>query len=207
LEYFQKTAEGGNQNDKVIIYPGSLGKERGGDIMVQALELVKNRIPKVKLMLIGYFNEPYKTHLKNRIKLSGLDNNIVMLEPLAHQEVIEYIKRANVGLSLLQPSPKFEKNIPQKVFEYMACGIPVVSSDLKPIRAFIETSNCGILVDPTKPQQVAHALIFLLEHPDQARKMGQNGRKAVLEKYNWENEGQKLIELYESLLKRKPLKQ
>jgi glycosyltransferase involved in cell wall biosynthesis len=203
VEDFKKIAEGGKKKGKVIIYPGSIGKERGGDAMLQALELVKRRIPEVKLMLIGFSTEQYKAHLKDKIERSGLDDNILMLGPLAHQEVIKHIKRANVGLSLLQPSPKFEKNIPQKVFEYMACGIPVVSSDLTPIRAFLETSNCGILVDPTNPEQVADALIFFLEHPEEAEKMGQNGRQAVWEKYNWENESQKLLALYKDLLKEK----
>lgn len=201
VEDFKKIGAGCNQNDNVVIHPGSISKERGGDIMVQALELVKSRIPEVKLILIGYFNEPYKTYLRNKIERSGLEGNIIMLGSLSHREVIKYVKRANVGLSLLQPLPKFEKNIPQKVFEYMACGIPVVASDLSPIRAFIETSNCGILVDPTNPKQVADTLIFFLEHPEEARKMGENGRKAVVEKYNWEAESRKLITVYEDLLK------
>jgi len=65
----------------------------------------------------------------------------------------------------------------------------------------VEGNNCGLTVNPLDPKEIASAVEYLIEHPEEARKMGENGRKAVLEKYNWENESKKLLALYEDLLK------
>lgn len=59
----------------------------------------------------------------------------------------------------------------------------------------------GICVDPLKPEEIAKAIEYLIEHPDEARRMGENGRKAVLEKYNWENESKKFLKLYEEMIR------
>ncbi|MGD9394444.1 MAG: glycosyltransferase, partial [Dehalococcoidia bacterium] len=74
-------------------------------------------------------------------------------------------------------------------------------------KEIVEGNNCGLTVDPLNPAEIAKAIEYVIERPPEARKMGQNGNRAVLEKYNWEKESRKLIELYESLVKRKRLKQ
>jgi len=69
-------------------------------------------------------------------------------------------------------------------------------------RETIEGYECEVTVDPLSPQEIAQAIEYLLEHPEQRRRMGGNGRRAVLEKYNWGNEGQKPLVLYAELLRR-----
>ncbi len=54
-------------------------------------------------------------------------------------------------------------------------------------------------MDPTNPKEIAKAINYLIEHPDKAKEMGENSRKAVLEKYNWEKESKKLLKVYEKL--------
>jgi len=181
---------------KTVIHPGSLSSERGDDVMLDAFKIVRDTIREARLLLIGDFTTPYGAKLKRKVAEYGLEDNVTLVEYLPHDHVLEYIAKSTVGLSLLQPVPKFMKNIPQKVFEYMACGIPSVVSDLPPIRPFIEASQAGILVPPSDPKKIAEAVIFLLQHPEDARKMGENGRQAVLEKYNWEKEANKHLILY-----------
>ena len=82
----------------------------------------------------------------------------------------------------------------------MSAGIPVIASNFPLWKNIIEGNNCGICVDPTNPSQIAVAMNFLKENPEEAKIMGDNGRKAVLEKFNWENEEKKLIELYNTIL-------
>ena len=67
----------------------------------------------------------------------------------------------------------------------------------------IEGNKCGLTADPLNPREIARALEYLLEHPNEASEMGENGRKAVIEKYNWETESKELVAVYEDLLKRK----
>ncbi len=81
----------------------------------------------------------------------------------------------------------------------MACAKPVVVSNFPEVRKVVVEEDCGILVDPTSVDEIADAIIYLLEHPGEARKMGENGRRAVKEKYNWEKMERRLLEVYEGL--------
>ena len=82
----------------------------------------------------------------------------------------------------------------------MAAGLPVVASDFPLWKEIVEGNRCGITVDPLDPKAIARAIEYLLTHPEEARRMGENGRRAVEEKYNWGKEAEKLVRLYRNLL-------
>jgi glycosyltransferase involved in cell wall biosynthesis len=88
---------------------------------------------------------------------------------------------------------------PNKMFEYMAAGLPVVASDFPLWRKIIKSAECGLLTDPLNPAAIAEALVWLLRHPARAAQMGRNGRRAVAENYNWERESGSLIATYGEL--------
>jgi glycosyltransferase involved in cell wall biosynthesis len=93
-----------------------------------------------------------------------------------------------------------DDSYPVKMFEYMSVGIPVIASDFPLWRRIIEGARCGLLVDPMKPEVIAETMRWILEHPAEAEAMGQRGRKAVEQIYNWNIESLKLISLYKKLL-------
>jgi len=118
-----------------------------------------------------------------------------------HEEVYTILPRCHVGMAILHPTPNNIESVVTKLFEYMAVGLPVIASNFPLYKELIEGNNCGLTVDPLNPREIAQAVEYLIEHPDEARKMGENGRKAVVVKYNWETESKKLIDVYEDLLK------
>lgn len=85
----------------------------------------------------------------------------------------------------------------------MAAGLPVVASNFPLWEKIIEDNKCGLIVNPFEPQEIANAIKYLIGHPEDAKKMGENRRKAVLKKYNWEKEGEKLLATYSKLLGKK----
>ena len=85
--------------------------------------------------------------------------------------------------------------------EAMTSGKPVVASNFPLWREIVEGNSCSICVDPLNPKEIAQAIEYLITHPEEARRMGENGRRAVEEKYNWEKEGEKLLKLCEELVK------
>ena len=75
--------------------------------------------------------------------------------------------------------------MPNKLFEYMAAELPIIASNFPLWEEIIEGNECGLTVDPLNPKEIAEAIEYLLEHPEERHRMGENGREAVSEKYNW----------------------
>jgi glycosyltransferase involved in cell wall biosynthesis len=190
---------GPKKDEYSIIYTGGIAKAKGFETVLEALDLVARQNPEATCLILaetrnlGWLDEEHR-NLMNRLvkegklKLGGL---------VPHEEVFQYLNASTMGW---KPGPLYQEGISTKTLEYMACGKPVVFSDTPLTADIIREASCGILVDPYDAKSQASAIIYLLEHPDEAKKMGRNGRKAVLEKYNWETESQKLLNLYSELL-------
>ena len=106
---------------------------------------------------------------------------------------------AQIGLLLFHPEPNHVDAQPNKMFEYMSSGLPVIASNFPLWKQIVEGNQCGLCVDPLDPAAIAAAIDYIVSHPEEARAMGENGKKAVDEKYNWGAESIKLISLYRSL--------
>ena len=113
----------------------------------------------------------------------------------------QYSKECRVGVAILAPSENYKESYSTKMFEYMAAGMPVVTSNFPIYKKVVETHACGICVDPLNTQEIARAFEYLMLNDDEANRMGKNGRSAVEKKYNWMIENNKMLNLYEGLLK------
>lgn len=190
--------QGANRNDFTLIYVGGLAEIRGIYEMVKALEFIDEKY-RVRLKLLGKFTEQ---DFAERVKsLTGFAK-VAFLGWVPHEEVYHHLQTADVGLVCLHPEIRYQVALPVKLFEYMVAGLPVIASNFPLWKEIVEGNKCGLTVDPLNPREIAQAIEYLLEHPELRRKMGENGRRAVLEKYNWENESQKLLKIYEELCKK-----
>jgi glycosyltransferase involved in cell wall biosynthesis len=106
------------------------------------------------------------------------------------------MKRSLAGIVTFHPLPNHLDSHPTKMFEYMSSGIPVIASDFPLWRDIIEGNQCGICVDPLDPKAIAAAIDYVVTHPQAAKAMGENGRRAVLQKYNWTVQANRLIDFY-----------
>ena len=118
---------------------------------------------------------------------------------VGRKEISEILGKTRIGMVTLLPTRAYVDSLPIKMFEYMAAGIPVIASNFPIWMEIIEKHMCGICVDPSNPQAIAEAVQYLMLHPEEAQSMGENGRKASLECYNWQIEAQKLTEFYRML--------
>jgi glycosyltransferase involved in cell wall biosynthesis len=187
-------------NGKTMLHLGSQNKVRGCSVLIEAMEQVVKSVPEAMLLFVGAFHEPeYEAEIRKRIAAYGLEKAVVLTGQVPYTDVPKWLAQANIGLIALQDTEQFRTCIPTKLFEYMGCKLPVVSSDLPPARRFMEGVDCGFLVKPADPQAYAEKIKYLINHPVQAKRMGENGRNAVITEFNWETEAKKLVDLYKEL--------
>uniref|UniRef100_A0A7C3PSP8 Glycosyltransferase n=1 Tax=Dictyoglomus thermophilum TaxID=14 RepID=A0A7C3PSP8_DICTH len=178
-----------------ICYIGGISQIRGITELIKALEFVDN----VRLNLAGNFES---AELEKRIKGMKGWKKVNYYGFVGRENVYEIMARSKAGVVIFSPLPNHINSQPNKMFEYMSAGLPVITSNFPLWREIVERDNCGICVDPLNPKEIADAIRYIIEHPEEAKKMGENGRRVVLEKYNWEKESKKLLDLYKELLKR-----
>ncbi|MFZ5374093.1 MAG: glycosyltransferase family 4 protein [Campylobacterota bacterium] len=176
-----------------VCYIGGISTIRGVFEIIAAM----NRTVNVRLNLGGKFET---AELRNKAEQTAGWEKVNMLGFLGRAEVADVLSRSKAGLVTLHPTRNYVDALPVKMFEYMAAGIPVIASDFPLWRSIVDNAQCGLLVDPLDPEAIAGAITYLITHPDEARTMGENGKKAVVNIYNWECEQQKLFALYETLL-------
>lgn len=182
--------------DEIALYTGDITYTRGAIEMVQAM----GRLPastSARLALVGRINSP---GLKEEMsKLAGW-TSVDFAGRVEYADLKGYWARARLGLAVLHPTRQYLHSVPTKLFEYMAAGLPIVISDFETWRPYVVPYDCGILVDPRDVDQIAEAIASLSSNPDEAWAMGQRGRKAIEERFNWSSEGARLVALYTDLL-------
>ncbi|MCL6631854.1 MAG: glycosyltransferase [Alicyclobacillus herbarius] len=183
--------------DKALVtYVGDLTAPRGVCEMVAAMEKVNTRREAV-LALAGHVSPP---ELLTRLSQTAAWQYVDYQGWLSRSEVRNLLHRSDVGLVLIHPEPRYQQAYPVKLFEYMAAGVPVVASNFPVWREIVEGSQCGLCVNPLDVDAIAEAVCWILEHPQAARAMGQNGQAAVCSRYSWDSEAEALLALYGDLL-------
>lgn len=104
------------------------------------------------------------------------------------------------GIVTFYPEPNHIHAQPNKIFEYMSAGLPVICSNFVSWQEIIEKNKCGLLVDPMNPAEISAAVKWLLTNKDQAKQMALNGMVAIKSQYNWEIEQNKLLGVYQELI-------
>ena len=180
--------------DRIAAYVGNVSAPRGAREMIEAMDAVGAST--ARLRIAGDFSP---SSLRDELEsLPGW----ARVDPLGWQDrlgVARLLGGARLGLVCLHPTPSYVESYPVKLFEYMAAGLPVIASDFPLWRSIVDDAGCGLLVDPLDPAAIAAAIDTLLDDPAEAEAMGRRGRDAVLRRWSWQPEGQRLVELYDRL--------
>jgi len=176
-----------------VTYVGGMSKIRGIEYLIAAMEFTND----VKLNLIGNFGD---AAVEREVKQQYDFSQINQLGFLERSEVRDVLARTRAGLVTFLASPNHIDAQPNKMFEYMSAGVPIITSNFPLWREIVEGNKCGICVEPTDAAAIGAAIQFLVDNPGEAFEMGQRGRRAVVDKYNWSNEEKKLFALYRRVL-------
>lgn len=180
------------EKESRVCYVGGITYVRGICECVMAMSKTN-----VELGLAGIFESDTL-----RDEVSSLDGwkNVNYKGFIDRNDIRKLLNSSIAGLVALHPTKNYLDSLPVKMFEYMSAGIPVIASNFPLWQSIIEDNQCGICVDPLNPDSIASAINWLIQHPIEAEEMGNNGRKAVENIYNWDIEKEKLFNFYKKLI-------
>ena len=188
-------------NDLRILYHGSIVPARLPLTVVEALAKLPDE---VRLTVIGYEtvgHQGYVEELKETARRLKIEDRVQFLGPMPRYELMEHCRECDVGLALM---PKNADNLnfrhmigaSNKPFDYLACGLALLVSDLPDwVQTYVEPGY-GLACDPKDPESIAAAIRWFLDHPEEMRAMGARGRQRILEEWNYE---QRFEPVYQTL--------
>ncbi len=185
-----------------LVYIGRLSCDRGILTYAGLLRRLREAGIPARLVLAGAFTPPSE-EAALRTALAGIENAVEFAGWVSYAAVPDLLRSCDVALCILDPIERYVKALPVKLFEYMACGLPVIASNFPGIAQIITGVSCGALVNPLDGVDDAFDQVMdWRAHPERARLLGENGRQAVLNRYNWESLLDELDDLYRSLARR-----
>lgn len=184
---------------KVVAFIGGLKVVKGLAVAIKAAAAVKAKHPDVLFLFIGSVQDR-KERIRRIVQLNRLENNVRLLSWMPYREMLAHLHHAKIGLGLHQRVaiyPFVSAGNGRKFFTYMQAGIPIIGPNFGEVGLVVKMADCGLLVDTENVDEVSEAIIELLERPEKAKCMAANGRKAFLERFNWEKEEQKFLTFVE----------
>jgi len=182
---------------EIIIYTGGVGREaRGLHIAVAALSY----LPNAHMVILGPRHPANDEWLLGEAMSVGVSDRLHLIPPVSHSEVVDSIKKADVGICLIQDaSLSYRYAMPNKLFEMAFAGLPLCVSDLPEMGRFVRELGAGVTVDQTNPRAIAEAIRHLMDHRDQYV-LGESGKGILMDRYSWPAQKNVLRDLYGRLL-------
>jgi len=184
-------------DDFVILSYGVVSEQRGVQYAIQAIDLIKEKIPEVKLLILG--DGSYLENLKKQAVALGVGRYIIF-EGWQNQSVlISYMENTDLCIIPHIKSEHTDNTSPNKLFHFMYFSKPVVASNCNYIQEIVEEENCGLVYTYDDPKELAEAILLLYSGKNKRETMGNNGQQAISVKYNWATTSMSMIEKYKSM--------
>lgn len=178
----------------LVLQGTGINVSRGGEELVEAIAGTESVI----LLIIG--SGDALQDLKSKVSELKIDEKVRFIDRLPWEEVMSYTKAADIGLSLdKNTNLNYQFSLPNKLFDYLGAGIPVIVSDLTEVKTIVIQYHCGTVISEVSPEKISEAILELLNSPDKLSLLKKNAKVAA-EKLNWENESEIVKELYKEVL-------
>jgi glycosyltransferase involved in cell wall biosynthesis len=186
-----------HQNGINLLFVGKLDAHRGVDLLIRVMPALQQEFPNVKLTLVG--DGTHRGRLEQLAISLGLQSNVQLAGWVDFRRIWNYISDSTVCLIPHLRTEHTDTTLPNKLFDYMALGKPVIASDCIPIARIIRETGCGFTFASGDVVDLQAALRKLLSDGAARSTMGRNGQRAVREKYNWGIEAKNLLGVIETV--------
>ena len=179
--------------EKAICFAGGVTNQYHHIEIIKAMESIDG----IKYFLAGQVSDAYLEELKS---LPAWDK-VVFKGKVPFEDVKKIYSKSMIGMAVhYSNQAKVEGSLGGiKLFEFMEAKLPVICTNYRLWKEIIEGNNCGICVDPKNIKGIENAIRYIIEHPEEAKIMGENGRRIVLEKYNWGIQEKILLRFYKDI--------
>jgi len=181
-----------------IIYVGLVNPSRGLATVIEAARILKEKSVAFEIQIVGSGKD--FPRISSLIKKLSLQKEVEMMGWINHKDLGEIFSAADIGIVSHYACSHWNNTIPNKIFDYMKAGIPVLVSDVKPAKRIIETTNAGLSYRNADPQDLAEK-ICKLQNKMLRDELGKNGLTAIAENFNWGNDSRVLLDSIHGLLK------
>lgn len=181
----------------LVLFTGILISDRGMIQAVQAIDMVRDRIPDVALVIVGDGAE--LPAIRAEISRLGLGDHVRIAGWQDHSQLPAFYQHADVGILPFLDGGQIRYTLANKLFDYMGARLPVIASDVPPMRRVLHETGAGLLSAAGDPRSLADALVefFSLTREERAQ-LGERGHVAVAELYNWNHDAQRLVAAFQS---------
>jgi glycosyltransferase involved in cell wall biosynthesis len=180
----------------IVFYAGTIYETSQQWHIIKAIESIDN----IKYSLVGTINDEYK----NILNILPAWDKVELISFVPKIELDKIAMNTTIGLAIFDYIPNLGYKIGSlgvnKIFEYMLYGLPIICTDFILWKAIVQRYKCGIYVDSNDINSISRAIKHLIDNKEEAYEMGQNGRKAVFEEFNWNTQEKVLLQTYKSLL-------
>lgn len=198
----QKTCReklGLNKKAKYVCFVGNLAPWQGIEYLVKSSSLIAEKESDARFLIIGY--GVMGETLRGMVSDINMSDRFLFTGKIPYEKVPLYINASNVCVAPFIRARNEKIGLsPLKIYEYLACGKPVVASDIKGVENFLRDSNSGIAVEPENHEELAESILILLQNEDTSKEMGEKGREIVTQKHSWDTAAEKVLEVCRSLI-------
>jgi glycosyltransferase involved in cell wall biosynthesis len=168
----------------VVFYHGVFTPTRGLTETIEAMKMLKPKYPNIVFFLLGA--GPSASKLSALIQKEGLQENVIIANPVDHSEVPKFISMSDVGIVPLPDHPYWRFQSPLKLLEYLAMEKVVILTDILAHRTVIGEAKCGVYISSVNPVEIAKAIEYVYLNRDSLKERGKIGREIVKREYTWE---------------------
>jgi|GEM_PF-2983711 len=181
-------------DDEIVLFQGWISQERNLDNIVRAFKYVGD---KIKFVIIGY--GPFENRLKEIVRKERLKRRVFFMGQISSDEILKYTSGADIGIIPYEPIDENHLYCsPNKFFEFILAGVPVISNELPFFVSMNERYGVGITADMKRPFELAKRLKLILEDEAQLKILKENALKAAA-RLNWDVEENKLYNIYDNI--------
>lgn len=177
-----------------VLYTGALVSKKGVIDLIKAAKYVIQKVPDIHFVITG--KGPLEKTLRNLSKQLKIEKNVFFKGFVSRNELLKYYQNA-----LMYIFPSYYEGLPTVILEAMACGVPVVATNIKSNSEVITNGKTGLLVEKKNPKVLAESILSLIENQELREYLGNNGRHLIMKKYAWRIISNRFLEIYRTIVR------